>query len=106
MPRANPQERKRKLKEKQARLKAELQRLEARERQADRKKDARGKVLLGVVLLEIIKNQPDRVNWCMKQIRTYLGKSSDLAFLKELYGFDLSTKPIPPPSETQVSKPS
>ena len=106
MPRANPEERKAKLKEKKARLEAELQRLEARERETFRNKDARGKVLLGVVLLEIIKHQPDRVNWCMKQIRTYLGKSSDLAFLKELYDFDLSTTPIPPPSETQVSKPS
>ena len=106
MPRANPQERKRKLKEKAGAHQSRAATPGGPRARDVPQEDTRGKVLLGVVLLEIIKNQPDRVNWCMKQIRTYLGKSSDLAFLKELYDFDLSTKPIPPPSETQVSKPS
>jgi hypothetical protein len=92
-----------------AKLDQRERRIRARRNHANRKKDARGKVLLGVVLLEIIKNQPDRVNWCMMQIRKHLSKSSDLAFLKELYDLPLSTQPLPqtpPPSETPVSDPS
>ena len=109
MPRATREERLAKINERRAKLDLAARKLQASLTRENRKKDTRGKVLLGVVLLEIIKNQPDRVNWCMKQIRTYLGKSSDLAFLKELYDLDLSTKPIPPappPSETQGSRPS
>ena len=54
MPRANPQERRRKLEEKQARIKAELQRLDARERQAERKLDTRRKILLGALLQDLM----------------------------------------------------
>ena len=54
MPRANPQERRRKLEEKQARIKAELQRLNAREQQAERKRDTRRKILLGARVLDRI----------------------------------------------------
>ena len=54
MPRAKPEERKRKLKEKQARIKAELQRLEARERETERKRDTRRKILLGAMVLDRI----------------------------------------------------
>lgn len=109
MPRATDDELLENIAQQKAKLEQRERRIRARRNHANRKKDARGKVLLGVVLLEIIKNQPDRVNWCMKQIRTYLGKSSDLAFLKEMYDLDLSTKPLPPPPpppETQVSDPS
>ena len=52
MPRANPEERKRKLKEKQARIKAELQRLEARERETERKRETRRKILAGAMVLD------------------------------------------------------
>lgn len=109
MPRATDDELLENIAQQKAKLEQRERRIRARRNHANRKKDARGKVLLGVVLLEIIKNQPDRVNWCMKQIQTYLGKSSDLAFLKEMYDLDLSTKPLPPPPpppETQVSDPS
>ena len=98
MPRATDDELLKNIAQQKAKLEQRERRIRARRNHANRKKDARGKVLLGVVLLEIIKNQPDRVNWCMKQIRTYLGKSSDLAFLKEMYDLDLSTKPLPPPA--------
>ena len=54
MPRANPQERRRKLEEKQARIKAELQRMNAREQQAERKRDTRRKILLGARVLDRI----------------------------------------------------
>ena len=52
MPRANPEERRRKLQEKQARIKAELQRLDARERQAERKRETRRKILAGAMVLD------------------------------------------------------
>lgn len=52
MPRANPEERRAKLKEKQARIKAELQRLDARERQAERKRETRRKILAGAMVLD------------------------------------------------------
>ena len=54
MPSATPEERRRKLKEKQARLNAELQRLDARARQAARKRDTRRKFLAGALVLEMI----------------------------------------------------
>ena len=54
MPTATPEERRRKLKEQQARLNAELQRLDARARQADRKRDTRRKFLAGALVLEMI----------------------------------------------------
>ena len=54
MPSATPEERRRKLKEQQARLNAELQRLDARERQAERKRDPRRKFLAGALVLEMI----------------------------------------------------
>ena len=54
MPRANPQERRRKLEEKQARIKAELQRLDARERETKRKRETRRKILLGAMVLDRI----------------------------------------------------
>ena len=52
MPRAKPEERRRKLQEKQARIKAELQRLDARERQAERKRETRRKILAGAMVLD------------------------------------------------------
>ena len=54
MPRANPEERRAKLKEKQARIKAELQRLDARERESERKRDTRRKILMGAMLQDRI----------------------------------------------------
>ena len=54
MPRAKPEERRRKLQEKQARIKAELQRLDARERETERKRDTRRKILLGALLQDIM----------------------------------------------------
>lgn len=107
MPRATREERLAKINERRAKLDQDARKLQASISRDNRKKETRGKVLLGVVMLEIIKNQPDRVNWCMMQIRKHLTKSSDLAFLKELYDLPLSTQPIPPPpSETPVSHPS
>ena len=52
MPRAKPEERRRKLQEKQARIKAELQRLDAREHQAERKRETRRKILAGAMVLD------------------------------------------------------
>ncbi len=52
MPRANPQERMRKLEEKRARINAEIQRVKARERQAVRKRDTRRKILAGAMVLD------------------------------------------------------
>ena len=54
MPSATPEERRRKIKEKQARLNAELQRMDTRARQADRKRDTRRKFLAGALVLEMI----------------------------------------------------
>ena len=54
MPRANPSERIRKLQEKQARVTAEIQRAKARQRQNQRKRDTRRKILLGAMLLDRI----------------------------------------------------
>ena len=52
MPRANPQERLRKIEEKQARLKAEAQRVKARAREAERKRETRRKILAGAMVLD------------------------------------------------------
>jgi len=52
MPRANPEERLRKIEEKQARLKAEAQRLKARTRQNHRKRETRRKILAGAMVLD------------------------------------------------------
>ena len=54
MPRANPEERLRKIEEKQARLKAEAQRLKARTRQNRRKRENRRKILAGAMLLDSV----------------------------------------------------
>lgn len=54
MPRANPEERLRKIEEKQARLKAEAQRLKARTRQNRRKRETRRKILAGAMLLDSV----------------------------------------------------
>ena len=50
MPRANPQERLRKIEEQQARLKAEAQRVKARAREAERKRETRRLILYGAML--------------------------------------------------------
>jgi len=52
MPRANPEERLPKLKEKQARINAEIQRAEARKREAERKRATRRKILAGSMVLD------------------------------------------------------
>ena len=52
MPRANPQERMRKLEEQRARINAAIQRVKARERQAVRKRDTRRKILAGAMVLD------------------------------------------------------
>lgn len=52
MPRAEPEERLRKLKEKQARVNAEIQRTEARQREAERKRETRRLILLGSMALD------------------------------------------------------
>ena len=54
MPRANPQERLRKIEEKQARLKAEAQRVKARAREAERKRETRRLILYGAMLKDRI----------------------------------------------------
>ena len=52
MPRANPEERLPKLKEKQARITAEIQRAEARKREAERKRATRRQFLVGSMVLD------------------------------------------------------
>ena len=52
MPRANPAARRRKLEEKQARIKAELQRAAARQRERERKRAARRQFLTGRMALD------------------------------------------------------
>ena len=108
MPRGSREERLAKINERRAKLDQAARKLQASLNRDERKKDTRGKVLLGVVMLDILKKYPDRVGWFMREIRTSLQKSSDLAFLKDQYDFDLSTKPItsPAPSETPGSRPS
>ena len=54
MPRANPQERLRKIEEKQARLKAEAQRVKARARESERKRETRRLILYGAMLKDRI----------------------------------------------------
>lgn len=103
MPRAKPEERKAKLKEKQARIKAELQRLEARERETFRKKDARGKILIGGAILAALKQQAVTEEGVMKILRAYLTQPRDQALLKELYGFPFQAteEQTPPPRPTK-----
>ena len=52
MPRAKPEERMRKLEEQRARINAEIQRVKAREHQAERKRETRRKILAGAMVLD------------------------------------------------------
>ena len=52
MPRANPQDRMRKLEEQRARINAEIQRVKGREQQAERKRETRRKILAGAMVLD------------------------------------------------------
>ncbi len=79
MPRANPQERRRKLQEKQARLKAELQRLDARERQAKRKHETRRKILLGAMVLDRIARGVVTEKLVLADMDSFLERDQDRA---------------------------
>ena len=89
MPRANPQERRRKLEEKQARIKAELQRLNARERQAERKRETRRKILAGAMVLDRVERGAVAEKLFLDDMDRFLERDKDRAL------FDLP--PLPPP---------
>ena len=52
MPRANPEDRMRKLEEQRARINAEIQRVRSRESQEERKRETRRKILAGAMVLD------------------------------------------------------
>ena len=87
MPRASDEEMIQKIKNQQAKLTARLQRIQARRSQAFRKKDARGKILIGGAILAALKKQDVTEAGVMKILRTYLPQTRDQALLQELYGF-------------------
>lgn len=93
MPRADPQERKRKLKEKEARVKAELQRLEAREREAERKRALRRAILTGAMLIDKLQRGEEKWGVVLGQLDSFLTRSHDRA----VFGL-----PPPEPARTRA----
>lgn len=79
MPRAEPEERLRKLKEKEARIKAERQRAEARQREAERKRELRRKILTGGMLLDKIARGEEDAAVVKAQLDCFLHRPQDRA---------------------------
>ncbi|HDQ0527074.1 TPA: mobilization protein [Escherichia coli] len=75
------------LRQKEAEIRARIQALEARDKEADRKKDARRKILIGGAVFAKVK----RGEWTQKQLIDLL--SSELKADRDRALFDL--KPLP-----------
>jgi len=87
MPRANPEERLRKIEEKQARLKAEAQRLKARTRQNRRKRETRRKILAGAMVLDWVERGELAEQLFLSGIDQFLTRDHERAL------FDLPPRP-------------
>jgi len=87
MPRANPQDRLRKIEEKQARLKAEAQRVKARAREAERKRETRRLILYGAMLKDRIARGAVSEKLIMADMDQFLTRDHERAL------FDLPPRP-------------
>jgi len=87
MPRANPQERMRKLEEKRARINAEIQRVKAREHQAERKRETRRKILAGAMVLDRVARGEVTEKLFLDDMDRFLERDQDRAL------FDLPPRP-------------
>lgn len=90
MPRISPEEKLKKLKEKEAQLKAQFQKVSAQKKQDDRKIDTRRKVLAGAVVLKACETD----GGLKKQVWDLLEKN--LVLNKDRVVFGLAQKPEPP----------
>lgn len=75
------------LRQKESQIRAQIQMIEARAKEADRKKDARRKILIGGAILAKVK----RGDWSQKQLMDLL--HSELKLDRDRALFDL--KPLP-----------
>jgi len=92
MPRISPEEKLKKLKEKEAQLKAQFQKVTAHKKEVDRKMDTRRKVLTGAVVLKACETD----GGLKKQVWDLLEKN--LVLNKDRVVFGFAQKPEPPKS--------
>ena len=86
MPRANPQDRMRKLEEQRARINAAIQRVKAREHQAERKRETRRKILAGAMVLDRVARGAVAEKLFLDDMDRFLERAQDRAL------FDLPPK--------------
>ena len=82
MPRANPQDRMRKLEEKHARINADIQRVKGREQQAERKRQTRRKILAGAMVLDRLARGEVAEKLFLADMDRFLERDQD----RELFG--------------------
>jgi len=82
---ASRDEKLKKLEERQNQLRAQIQKLKAREATEDRKRDTRRKVVLGAVLLEMVKSG----EWSEEKLKGLLERKLTRPRDRELFGLSL-----------------
>jgi hypothetical protein len=87
-----------KLEERQSQLKAQIQKLRAKESTEDRKRDTRRKIVLGAVLLEMVKSG----EWSDEKLRNLLDRKLTRPRDRELFSLSVESKELvsaEPPKE-------
>jgi hypothetical protein len=78
-----------KLEERKNQLKAQIQKLRAKESTEDRKRDTRRKIVLGAVLLEMVKSG----DWSEEKLHNLLERKLTRPRDRELFGLTLEPNP-------------
>lgn len=86
---ATREEKLKKLEERQAQLRTQIQKLRAKESTEDRKRDTRRKIVLGAVLLEMVKSG----DWSKEKLHNLLERKLTRPRDRELFGLALEPNP-------------
>lgn len=84
---ATREEKLKKLEDRKNQLKAQIQKLRAKESTEDRKRDTRRKIVLGAVLLEMVKSG----DWSEEKLHNLLEKKLTRPRDRELFGLSLES---------------
>lgn len=96
MPRLSDEERLKRLQQRKDQLSAQLAALEARARQAEKKRDDRRKILLGALVLVDLPERPELRAYVAERLPAFLTRPMDKELFADLLAPDESASPITP----------
>lgn len=96
MPRLSDDDRLKRLQQRRDQLNAQLAALEARNRQSEKKRDDRRKILLGALVMSDLPERPELRAWLVNRLPGFLTRSEDKKLFADLLTPEDETAPHSP----------